>query len=94
MSSQEKNDGGPAFPVEYLDKELMYSLRPEHGTIRAKTEATIKAPGMSLRDWFAGMALAGMGERQPFAYHDANVPMAKAQYAYAMADAMLEARGV
>lgn len=45
-------------------------------------------PGMSLRDWFAGQALAGM-------LADSNVkgqPVVIADGAYRLADAMLEAR--
>ena len=51
-------------------------------------------PGMTLRDWFAGQALAGIaqahnsGGAEPFFEHKCLV----AQYAYAMADAMLKAR--
>ncbi len=46
-------------------------------------------PGMSLRDWFAGQALAGMGEINcdpDFDYPDC------ANLAYSLADAMLEER--
>ncbi len=39
--------------------------------------------GMTLRDWFAGQALAGLLARGP----------AKAELAYTYADAMLKARG-
>jgi hypothetical protein len=38
---------------------------------------------MSLRDWFAGQALAN-----PYSYHD-NDQYKVAEYAYAVADAML-----
>lgn len=41
-----KNDGGPAFPVS--------ERRDEDGCLVRFDE-----PGMSLRDWFAGMALWG-----------------------------------
>ena len=40
------NDGGPAFPVPV-------SFKPIPGTVGA-------GPGMSLRDYFAGQALAGI----------------------------------
>ncbi len=39
------NDGGPAFPMSY-DNSLAYTY-PSH-------------KGMTLRDWFAGQALAGL----------------------------------
>jgi len=45
-------------------------------------------PGMSLRDWFAGQALAGVASRQNF--HA--VARAAAKEAYALADAMLAER--
>ena len=44
--------------------------------------------GMSLRDWFAGMALAGEGSH-PQCTGDVND---MAAWAYKMADAMLQAR--
>ncbi len=52
-------------------------------------------PGMSLRDWFAGQALAAMGTWVPgysdFSGLDKDVDR-RAAYAYRMADAILEAR--
>jgi hypothetical protein len=51
--------------------------------------------GMSLRDWFAGQALAGLAVRN---FSDGNDfmhregPENAAEWAYAFADAMLEAR--
>ena len=50
----------------------------------------VKDAGMSLRDWFAGQALAGLGTWNPGMYPDLQ---AKADFAYATADAMLKARG-
>jgi hypothetical protein len=44
MSTRD-NDGGPAFPVSVGMGPL---------------SAQFASPGMSLRDWFAGMALQGM----------------------------------
>ncbi len=41
------NDGGPAFPCEYEDVKSPYPR-------------TIVQTGLSVRDWFAGMALQGM----------------------------------
>ncbi len=50
-----------------------------------ETTATPYAPGMSLRDWFAGQALAGC------AVDEAHPRMA-AQWCYRIADAMIAAR--
>lgn len=74
------NDGGPAFPRPAADVSTcpnMYSLHnvPEQ-------------QGMSLRDWFAGMALSG--------YRGSSWHHADSEYivncAYQDADAMLKAR--
>jgi hypothetical protein len=59
--------------------------------------ATVAMPGMTLRDWFAGQALAGWlasspgNERHPVVTGQDDVV---AGHAYAMADAMLAAREV
>jgi hypothetical protein len=55
-----------------------------------ETTATPYAPGMSLRDWFAGQALAGLvRSEQPDGFP---AWVGHALDAYALADAMLEAR--
>ena len=75
-------DGGPAFPCE------------QHETQNGAWNQTFD-PGMSLRDWFAGQALAGViavcaadtlrdGETSPQMF---------ARKSYAIADAMLAERG-
>ncbi|NMU88378.1 hypothetical protein HGQ98_00555 [Achromobacter ruhlandii] len=72
------NDGGPAFPALYEG-----STRPD-------------AMGMTLRDYFAAKAMHGWlssygpDDKHPVAAGDAD---SVAQRAYAMADAMLAARG-
>ncbi len=48
-----------------------------------------EGPGMSLRDWFAGQALAGLCANRD--YVDESYPSI-AEYAYHHADAMLKAR--
>jgi len=71
------NDGGPAFPMSY-DNSLAYTY-PSH-------------QGMTLRDWFAGQALAGFidfGTKSDDEYFELG-----ARAAYLMADAMLAAREV
>lgn len=75
------NDGGPAFP--HTEKDHM----------------ALSCPGMSLRDWFAGQALAGYrwddqalsaepedGADDPVTADDI------AEWAYLLADSMLERR--
>ena len=61
----------PAFPSNVLDAEL--------------TDVRYQNEGMSLRDWFAGQALAGLAHNQD----DWN---SAAMLAYKWADAMLEER--
>lgn len=56
----------------------------------AKSEHYYNFGGMSLRDYFAGQALAGIcGDGIPGSHHS---PKATAHDAYAYADAMLAAR--
>ena len=71
------NDGGPAFPVTRSTDFLGNS------TARIETVG-----GMSLRDWFAGQALAN------HVICDASNYRNNASYAYESADAMLKEREV
>lgn len=48
MSEAIKDTGGPAFPCT---NDQFTSGSPQHGDA---------SPGMTLRDWFAGQALAGL----------------------------------
>lgn len=79
----ETNNGGQAFPSSD-------QYTPDGQPIMQGSS------GMSLRDWFAGQALAGMGTWMPD--HGAPVLSAKramdarALWAYEQADAMLAAR--
>ena len=74
---KELNDGGPAFPPP-----LVFD---QHGK-----NITWNYRGMSLRDWFAGQAMAGtVGNPDCDPY-----PHEIAKTAYAIADAMLKAREV
>lgn len=71
------DDGGPAFPF-VAEGGAMSGLHPEISV------------GMSLRDWFAGQALAGWLASFPV---DAAVKVPNvASFAYEIADAMLTAR--
>jgi hypothetical protein len=69
------NDGGPAFPFP--------STKTPEGYVQPGWY------GMTLRDWFAGQALAGLTA-------DPDMPTFHkcAEIAYACADAMLKAREV
>ena len=80
----ETNDGGSAFPM--VGHEIY-----GNGSI-----APISTCGMSLRDWFAGQALAGgycmmeqFGAPNRGGSYDAHV----ARVAYDIADAMIAQRG-
>lgn len=87
-----KYNGGPAFPSEervYLDGEMIQKL--EHR-------------GMSLRDWFAGMALQGLLSRDTVKAPENNnlakwavmnpldAYTQRSAQSYEYADAMLKAR--
>ncbi|MFP5480254.1 MAG: hypothetical protein ACLGIE_11285 [Alphaproteobacteria bacterium] len=84
MSEQTK-DGGPAFPV--------------HGGHHPDDDPRnqILGGGMSLRDWFAGQAMASLilvPATAAIARQDGNPPVKTlALAAYEAADAMLAARG-
>jgi hypothetical protein len=56
-------------------------------------DVTWISPGMTLRDWFAGQALAGfLANERINAFDGAYTPKMAAEDAYTAADAMLEAR--
>jgi hypothetical protein len=73
----DKKDGGPAYPAPNAAR-LLYGAGREDAY-----------PGMSLRDWFAGQALAGFlaSTKHPTFAVDQDAP-----YFYALADAMLAER--
>ena len=70
------DDGGPAFPVAP-------TMNPD-GTVWYHGK-----DGMSLRDWFAGMALSGVMNKPG---NQRSLAVDYAEYCYAIADAMLAAR--
>jgi hypothetical protein len=75
MSADMKDDGGPAFPGP---------------TFTRTGYPNGHSMGMTLRDWFAGQALAGLvRSEQPDGFP---AWVGHALDAYALADAMLEAR--
>ena len=87
------NDGGPAFPTPAL--ETIVQAQPDE-PVDFHTVATGIREGMSLRDWFAGMAVTGIinddGAKRKAAEQGVEGPEAIAYFAYKLADAMLRAR--
>lgn len=86
----EVKDGGPAFPcITWTNLNV--------GSGPASWVES-KNPGMSLRDWFAGQALSSAIQHE-LAVRSAQIAPVSFRYesvaasAYAMADAMLKARG-
>jgi hypothetical protein len=76
MNTPQINDGGPAFP-----------RTKSTGNLSNSTTEIISIGGMSLRDWFAGQALA-----HPYT-HDSRATNI-AELAYLIADAMIAAQEV
>jgi hypothetical protein len=76
----EIQDGGPAFPQSNCV------------TCRAEYQDAPPPQGMSLRDWFAGQALAGLLVNPAPDSMEAMGALECAGEAYALADAMLKAR--
>jgi len=76
-------DGGPAFPVT-ADVLTDFSI----------STGNRRMTGMSLRDWFAGQAAAGISEHDagPKAREGETVAQAHARWSYQIADAMLAER--
>ena len=77
------DDGGPAFP----HGEIVQDMLDEKGRFVGNRVLQASA-GMTLRDWFAGQALAGILSEggSPASYNE------DAENAYSAADAMIAAR--
>jgi len=69
-------DGGPAFPLSTVDPF---------------DRSVTTCDGMALRDYFAGLAMQGLLAQSGGTARPSDVGLG-AEYAYAMADAMLKAR--
>jgi hypothetical protein len=88
----EIKDGGPAFPERRATGTMVMDA---HGRIQPIFETIC---GMSLRDWFAGQALAGAMASPHIVDHaginktDAEFVSGLAVRAYMLADAMLAER--
>jgi hypothetical protein len=87
----EKNvidDGGPAFPVP---DGTRYVKEHFNGHGESEVLSRVSAKGLSIRDWFAGMAMQGLlsNSGEHYGYQEG-----LERTAYQIADAMLEARKV
>ena len=80
MSTERKNDGGPAFPV---------SGRGGHIGQTSEDQTGRGFGGMTLRDWFAGHALCGAIAQGPTKDESYG---SLARVSYKLADAMLAER--
>jgi hypothetical protein len=82
-----REDGGPAFPRPA-------SIDTTSGTLPDGDAVIREQGGMTLRDYFAAQALTGLiawpGHRPDCDQYE---PSAAAEKAFALADAMLKARG-
>jgi len=91
MTMSKIDDGGPAFPEHhYFDPS-----RGQYGM--HMTASDVGCGGMTLRDWFAGQALAGIcGQYHAQGNTKATDAIAHAitlsEHAYHIADAMIAAR--
>jgi hypothetical protein len=80
------DDGGPAFPSGRMDQ-----YGPQGEAIRQGYCEV----GMSLRDWFAGQAIAHLSQPLVAAMHNGALPPTSEEVSkicYQLADAMLTAR--
>lgn len=74
------NDGGPAFPLDPLIGKSHF-------------DDPMAYPGMTLRDWFAGMALKGyLSSGGEYGEQAIQNPDTAARWAYDQSDAMIAER--
>lgn len=85
--------GGPAFPGKEFKTEKINDGIEGHPIYRT-VKFMAYTPGMTLRDWFAGMALQGMMSNgfMPRAAKNELDEWNWAQASYRLADAMLKER--
>jgi hypothetical protein len=81
-------NGGSAFPGSYANDSDMNATAPDGQLV--PPGSSVQMDGMSLRDWFAGQALAGLTAcpNCPKDFDEHHM----AASAYELADAMLAAR--
>jgi hypothetical protein len=80
-----KDDGGLAFQGKRGEKVTIKNIDDTY----YDTWETVMHPGMTLRDWFAGQALAGIAAHATSEEWSVGVV---AQYCYDLADAMIAER--
>ena len=85
-------DGGPAYPAKGKEWSGEYYNDPSYGQKKFKD---VEYTGMSLRDWFAGMALQGYLANPSVNADDlwSRSKEAASESHYQWADAMIKARG-
>lgn len=95
---QRIDDGGPAFPTNTNDTGKAFATQ-DYDPVSGLPFTIVHAPGMSLRDWFAGEALKGLIERNGIYWQGLNrenlagwLPQEAAMYAFQFSDAMIKAR--
>ena len=87
IKTKPTDDGGSAFP----HGEIIASQYDSAGNFSGNIVHPESA-GMSLRDWFAGMAIQGFCSAMSQDYGKRDAPSRYAEDAYDIADAMLAAR--
>lgn len=96
--SAARNDGGPAFPLASKwenDSDVMI-VGPNGAPVPPGFSETIIASGMTLRDYFAAKAMQGLLAHphcKPVGPNFTETTNCVATEAYAVADAMIAARG-
>lgn len=89
MVDFDKNDGGPAFPGAAI-MDVPHDCDPENGQILSWVRERHEFSGMTLRDWFAGRAMAAIiiGNKAD----GAAMTTGAIKDAYAVADLMIAER--
>lgn len=82
----QKNDGGPAFPVIAATKNLHFPSEEKAAEYRKERALEL---GMTLRDYFAAKAMQGFLAGR---YSTIPDPEYAAEHSYKIADAMLKER--
>lgn len=93
----EKDNGGPAFPGQVQTSVQTVTGIHGYGASHDVPDRTFPVysptPGMTMRDWFAGMALSGLATLYAVAGGlSEDIAKANATVSYLMADAMIAER--